>query len=120
MTERCPGLTHLLAVLVGAAPGPEEVGADADGSTLVGFLQQLGGSQCTLGPQRLVVLLAEAAHPLKGPDDQRDGGQLGFGVADLVLVQGEGLQGATAVSGDRDTEMRPKLDVIFTVVGFIF
>lgn len=71
------------------------MGADADGSTLVGFFQQLGGSQCTLGPQGLVVFLVEASHPLKGPDDQRDGCQLGFGVADLVFVQREGLQGGT-------------------------
>lgn len=68
------------------------MGADADGAALVGLLQQLGGGQRALRPQRLVVLLAEAARALKRADDQRDGRQLGFGVADLVLVQGEGLR----------------------------
>lgn len=69
------------------------MGADADGSALVGLFQQFGGRQGALGPQRLVVLLAEAAHPLKGPDDQCNGGQLGFRVADLIFIQREGLQG---------------------------
>lgn len=86
-------MTHLLAIFIGAAARPEEVGADADSSTLVGLLQQLGGSQRTLGPQRLVVFLAEAPHSLKGSDNQSDGCQLGFGVADLILVQREGLWG---------------------------
>lgn len=69
------------------------MGAGADGAALVGFLQQLGGGQRALGPQGLVVLLAEAARPLEGPDDQGDGGQLGLGVADLVFVEREGLDG---------------------------
>lgn len=64
---------------------------DADGSTLVGFLQQFGSSQSTLGSQRLVVLLAETVHSLKGSNDQCDGGELGLGVADLILIQREGL-----------------------------
>lgn len=67
------------------------MGADTDGSALVGLLQQLGGSQCTLSPQRLVVFLAETPHSLKGANDQCDGCQLGFGVADLILIQREGL-----------------------------
>lgn len=83
---------HLLAVFVSAATGPEEMGADTDSSALVGLFQQLGGSQRTLSPQRLVVFLAEASHPLKGSNDERDGCQLGFGVADLILVQREGLE----------------------------
>lgn len=69
------------------------MGADADGSALVGLFQQLGGGQGTLSPQGLVVLLTEAAHPLEGADDQRDGCQLGLGVADLVFVEREGLGG---------------------------
>lgn len=85
-------MTHLLAALVRVAAGPEEMGADADGTALVGLLEQLGSSQRTLRPQWLMVLLAEAARALKGADDQRDGRQLGFGVADLILVQGEGLR----------------------------
>lgn len=83
--------THLFTVLVGAAAGPEEVRTDADGSALVGLLQQLGGGQCTLGPQRLVVFFAETTHALKGANNQRDGCQLSFGVTYLVLVQGKGL-----------------------------
>jgi len=67
------------------------VGADADRAALVGFLQQLGGGQRTLGPQGFVVLLAEAARVLKGADDEHDGGELGLGVTDLILVQREGL-----------------------------
>lgn len=69
------------------------MGADADGSALIGFFQQLGGRQGTLSPQRLVVFLTEASHPLKGPNDQRDGCQLGFGVTDLIFIQREGLEG---------------------------
>lgn len=87
-----PSQTHLFTIFVSAATGPEEMGADADCSALVWLFQQLGGRQCALGPQGLVVFLAEASHSLKGPDDQRDGGQLGFGVADLVLVQRESLE----------------------------
>lgn len=68
------------------------MGADADGSALVGLFQQLGGSQRALSPQRLVVFLTEAPHPLKGPNDQRNGCQLGFGVADLIFIQREGLE----------------------------
>lgn len=62
------------------------MGADADSSALVGLLQQLGGGQRALSPQGLVIFLAEASHALKGTDDERDGCQLGFGVADLVLI----------------------------------
>lgn len=68
------------------------MGTDTDSSALVWLFQQLGGSQRTLSPQRLVVFLAEASHSLKGPDDQCDGCQLGFGVTDLILVQREGLE----------------------------
>lgn len=67
------------------------MGADADGPALVGLFQQLGGGERALGPQRLVVFFAETSHPLEGTNDQCDGGQLGFGVTDLVLVQREGL-----------------------------
>lgn len=70
------------------------MGADADSSALVRLLQQLGRSQCTLSPQRLVVFLAETSHSLKGTDDQCDSCQLGFGVADLILIQREGLCGS--------------------------
>ena len=86
-----PCRTNLISTLVGVAAGPEEMCADADGAALVRLLQQLGGGQSALRPQRLVVLLAEAARALERADDQRDGRKLGFGVADLVLVQGEGL-----------------------------
>lgn len=73
--------------------------AGADGAALVGLLQQLGGGQGALSPERLVVLLAETARPLEGADDQRDGCQLRLGVADLVLVQREGLRGRRGGSG---------------------
>ena len=66
--------------------------ADADGATLVGLLEQLGGGEGTLRAERLVVLLAEAARPLKRADDEGDGCQLGLGVADLILVQRERLE----------------------------
>lgn len=93
ITGTCMCLTtHLFAVLVGAAARPEEVRTDADGSALVGLLQQLGRSQRTLGPQRLMVFFTEATHPLKGADDQGDGCQLGFGVTDLILIQRKGLE----------------------------
>lgn len=72
---------------------------DADGATLVRFLQELGGSQCTLSPQRLVVLLAEATHPLEGTNYQCDGCQLGFGVTNLILVERESLGTATKAMG---------------------
>lgn len=87
-----PSHTHLFSIFVTAATRPEEVGTDTDGSALVGLFQQLRGSQCTLSPQRLVVLLTEASHSFKGPNDQCDGCQLSFGVTDLILVQREGLE----------------------------
>lgn len=68
------------------------MGADADGPALVRLFQQFRGSQRTLSPQRLVVFLAEASHPLEGPNDEGNGGQLGFGVTDLVFIQREGLR----------------------------
>lgn len=39
-----------------------------------------------------MVLLSEAAHALKGSNDEGDGCQLGLGVTDLILIEGEGLQ----------------------------
>ena len=45
-----------------------------------------------MGTQRLMVLLAKTAHLLKRSYDQRNGSQLGFRVADLVLVQRKGLK----------------------------
>ena len=69
------------------------MGADTDRAALVGFLQQLRGSQRTLCPQGLMVLLAEAAGVLKGADDEHDGCKLGLWVTDLILVQREGLVG---------------------------
>lgn len=66
--------------------------ADADSAALVGFLQQFGGSEGTLGSQRLVVLLAETAHALERADDQRDGSELRLGVTDFILVQRERLR----------------------------
>lgn len=83
--------THLFTIFVGATTGPKEMGTDTDGSALVRFFQQLGGSQCTLSSQWLVVLLAETSHSFKGTNDQCDGCQLGFGVADFILIQREGL-----------------------------
>ena len=52
---------------------PEQMGAHLNSATLVWFLEQLGGCQGALGPQRVVVLLAEALHLLQGADDQADG-----------------------------------------------
>ena len=83
--------THLFTIFVSAATRPKEMGADTDGSALVRLFQQLGGSQSTLSPQRLVVFLTETSHSLESSNDQCDGCQLSFGVADLILVQGEGL-----------------------------
>lgn len=60
---------------------------------LVRLLEQLGGCQSTLGPQRLVVLLAETGGLLEGAHDEGHGCQLCLAVADLVLIQGEGLVG---------------------------
>lgn len=82
-----PRATYLLAVSVCVPDGPEEVGAGAHGSALVRLLEQLGRGQGALRPQRLVVLLAEALHPLERADDQRDGRELRLGIADLVFVQ---------------------------------
>lgn len=82
-----PQATYLLAVSVRVPDGPEEVGAGAHGSALVRLLEQLGRGQGALRPQRLVVLLAEALHPLERADDQRDGRQLRLRIADLVFVQ---------------------------------
>lgn len=65
--------------------------ADANGAALVRLLQQFGGSQSTLGTEGLVVLLAETAHALKCANDEGYSSQLGFGVADLILVEREGL-----------------------------
>lgn len=39
-----------------------------------------------------MIFLAEASHPLEGPNYQCDSCQLGFGVADLILIQREGLE----------------------------
>lgn len=78
--------THLITTFVSAAARPKEMSTDADSAALVRLLQQLGGSQRTLSPQRLVVFLAETSHSLKGTDDQCDGCQLGFRVTDLILI----------------------------------
>lgn len=39
-----------------------------------------------------MVLLSEAAHALEGSNDEGDGRQLSLGVADLIFIEGEGLQ----------------------------
>ena len=63
------------------------MGADLNPAALVRFLEQLGGCQCALGPQGVVVLLAEALDLLQSADDQADGCELSPGVRYLILVQ---------------------------------
>lgn len=78
---------------------PKQVRTGSDRAALVRLLEQLGGGQRALGAQRLMVLLAEAADLLEGANDQRDGGQLGLGVADLIFVQCERLRIAAQTVG---------------------
>lgn len=90
----CSGMApYLLPISVCVPARPEEMGTGAHGAALVGLLQELGRSESALSPQGLVVLFTEALHPLKGPDDQRDGRQLGFGITDLILIQRKCLVG---------------------------
>ena len=84
--------TCLFPLFLGRLARPEEVGADGDAAALVGFLEQLGGGQRALRPQRLVVLLREARHTLERRHDERDRRQLRLRVADLVLVDRECLR----------------------------
>ena len=85
---------YLSSLDFSALARPKQVRAGSDRAALVRLLEQLGGGQGALGAQRLMVLLAEAADLLEGADDQRDGGQLGLGVADLIFVQCERLRRA--------------------------
>ena len=68
------------------SPRPEEMRRNRDAATLIRLLQQLGRRHGALGTQRLVILLAEAAHLLERSNDERNGSQLSFGIANLFLV----------------------------------
>ena len=71
---------------------PEEVGAGGNRATLVGLLEETRGGHGTVGPQRLVILVAKAVQLLKGAHDERNGRQLGTGVRHFFLVETEGLK----------------------------
>ena len=86
------GETYLLAFALHSPATPEEMRAYAHTTTLIRFLQKLGGCEGALGTQRLVVFFAEATHLFKGGVDEGDGCKLGFGIADFVFVQRECLQ----------------------------
>lgn len=83
--------SYLLSILVGISARPKQMGTGAHSPALVGLLQELGGCQRTLSPQRLMVLLAEALHPLKRPNYQGDCSQLCFRITDFIFIQREGL-----------------------------
>ena len=68
------------------------MGANLNASTLIGFLQQFGRRQRTLGSQRIVVFLTETLHLFQSTDDERYGCQLCFRVGNLVFVQGKRLR----------------------------
>ena len=93
-------LEHALAVpgqvllrLTAALHGdrPEEVGAELHGGALVGLLEELGGVEGALGGEGILVLRAKYAHGLEGANDEGDGGELGPGVGNVLLVDEEGL-----------------------------
>lgn len=69
---------YLLSILVSVSARPEQMGTSAHSPTLVWFLKELRSCQCTLSPQRLMVLFTEALHPLKCPNYQGDCSQLCF------------------------------------------
>ena len=81
-----------LSLGVGVVSGPEKVSARRNGAALVGLLEEAGRGHGAVGPQRLVVLVAETVEALERPHDERDGGQLRPGVRHLLLVETEGLQ----------------------------
>ena len=68
------------------------MGAGDDSAALVGLLEQLGCGQGTLGAEGLTILHVETFDLLQGGDDDDDGGQLGFTVLHLILVERECLQ----------------------------
>ena len=69
---------------------------DADSTTLIRFLQQLGCADSTLRPHRVVVLLREARDTLQCRKDECRRRQLRLAVTDLLLVQCERLHTSTA------------------------
>lgn len=89
-TSRLP---YLLPVFVCVSARPEEMCTGAHSSALIRLLQKFGCGQSALSPQGLVILFTEALHPLEGPDDQGDGSQLCFGIADFIFIQRKCLVG---------------------------
>ena len=87
-----PPYLNDLPLRVGVVPRPEEVGTGGDGATLVGLLEETRGGHGTVGPQRLVILIAKAVQLLKGAHDERNGRQLGTGVGHFFLIETEGLK----------------------------
>lgn len=77
----------LLPVFVCVSARPEEMCTGAHSSALIGLLQKFGCGQSALSPQGLMILFTETLHPLEGPDDQGDGSQLCFGIADFIFIQ---------------------------------
>jgi len=76
---------------------------DADSTTLIRFLQQLGCTDSTLRPHRVVVLLREARDTLQCRKDECRRRQLRLAVTDLLLVQCERLHTSTAALSDPQT-----------------
>lgn len=70
--------SYLLPILVSISARPKQMGTSAHSPALVWLLKKLRGCQRTLSPQRLMVLLTEALHPLKCPNYQGDCSQLCF------------------------------------------
>ena len=78
---------YLLPIFVCVSARPEEMCTGAHSSALIRFLQKLGCSKSTLSPQGFMIFFTEALHPLKSTNDQGDGSQLCFGIADFIFIQ---------------------------------
>ncbi|KAG8534552.1 hypothetical protein GDO81_019171 [Engystomops pustulosus] len=79
--------SHLFPVLIRVPPGPEEMGRGAHSSALIRLLQQLGGCQGALCPQRLMVFFTKTFHLLKCSNYEGDRRQLCLRVTDFIFIQ---------------------------------
>lgn len=83
--------SYLLSILVSVSARPEQMGTSTHSPALVWFLKEFRGCQRTLSPQRLMVLLTEALHPLKRPNYQCDCSQLCLWITNFIFIQRESL-----------------------------
>ena len=70
---------------------PEKVGADADSSALVGFLEQLGAVAGGFMHQHIAVLRSKDTAPVQRADNALQSCHLGLAVWNCFFIQYEGL-----------------------------